>query len=413
MTTKKLLQIVSALAALAMALPTGTSAQVKEHMLHSFSHGAAPTAGLTFDTSGNLFGTAWEGGTGLNSQVFELSPAPKGFSVPYEFCSLPGCPDGGQPLGSLIFDSAGNIYGTTGTGGSGDGCGFGGCGTVFELTPNPAGGKWTETLLYNFTGFADGGGPSGALVFDSVGNLYGTAALLGNCYECGTVFELTPASGGGWIETTIYSFTRGADGGYPTSTLILDPRGNLYGTASQGGTVNQTCPTGCGVVFELTPNPGGVWTETVLHSFTGGADGATPNSALTPDAAGNLFGSTTAGGLDDSGVVFELLGSDGWNENVLYTFTGGPDGKTPSGTLVFHGAGNLYGTSAYGGVSGNGVVFQLTPVGSGPWKEQVFSLSGKNGKEPFGGVIFDAAGNAYGTTAYGGKGEGVVFQLTH
>ena len=266
--------------------------------------------------------------------------------------SFAGGSDPKLPYAGLIFDKAGNLYGTTEFGGTN------GQGTVFEITPTSSG--WTETVLYNFTGSADGGQPYASLIFDSAGNLYGTTNFGGssNCnMGCGTVFKLTPGSGG-WTESVLYTFTGGNDGREPYARLRFDAAGNLYGTTLLGGNIGSVCSEGCGTVFKLTPGTSG-WTESVLYAFQGAGDGAAPYDGLALDAAGNLYGTAYTGGASADGVIFKLTpGTSGWTESVLHTFKGLWDGKYPYGDLILDATGNLYGT-AYQGGSGYGVVFEL------------------------------------------------------
>jgi uncharacterized repeat protein (TIGR03803 family) len=280
----------------------------------------------------------------------------------------------------------------------------------------------TETVLYNFSGGANGSLPRGGVIFDTAGNLYGTTQYGGGTkcdVGCGTVFELSPISGGGWTQTVLHTFTGGRDGADPYATLVSDGLGNLYGTASLGGNLAGCGGQGCGVVFELSPSSGG-WTETVLHAFSGGRDGAQSWTSLIFDSAGNLYGTTTSGGNLTAancapygcGVIFELSPvSGGWKETVLHAFSGGRDGAFPFGNLTFDAAGNLYGTTTAGGNvtlcgGGCGVVFKLSRV-SGGWQETALhTFSGNDGSDPQGGVTFDAAGNLYGTAAVGGEANG-------
>ena len=200
---------------------------------------------------------------------------------------------------------------------------------MFKLAPNPD-GTWTERVLYSFTGGADGLIPLAGLVFDAAGNLYGTTGY-GGADGSGVVFKLAPNPDGTWTESVLYSFTGYADGSIPGAGLIFDPTGNLYGTTTSGGPFSAgECPAGCGVVFKLAPNPDGTWTESVLHSFTG-ADGQYPRAGLVFDVAGNLYGTTNGGGPDNDGVVFKLKPNlDGtWTESVLYSFKDGADGGFP------------------------------------------------------------------------------------
>ena len=352
--------------------------------------------------------------------------------------SFQGGKDGSSPSGPLIFDSSGNLYGSTVSGG-GTACNGGaGCGTVFGLHPNGSGG-WTETVLYSFKGgSSDGSGGGGGLIFDHAGNLYGTTSL-GGAYNQGTAFELSPDGKGEWTETILYSF--GAyigDAANPSGGLIFDKSGNLYGTAS-GGTYTCGKFGTCGTVFELSPNGSGGWTETMLYSFQGGVlDGDGPNSPLIFDQAGNLYGTTSLGGnsqsqcaypdlADGCGTVFELgpNGSGGWAEKLIYNFQGvSGDGSSPNGGLVFDKSGNLYGTTIYGGVftgqctsgppGGCGTIFELSPTGSGGWTEAILYKyqDSPDGAYPSGALIFDQAGNLDGTTGQGGGvNSGTVFGL--
>jgi uncharacterized repeat protein (TIGR03803 family) len=349
--------------------------------------------------------------------------------------------DGMTPLSGFVADKAGNLYGVTSIGGSGDCSDFGGgggCGTVYELSP-PAknAGAWSETVLYNFQGGADGDEVVGSLIFDKKGNLYGTTALGGggSCtYGCGTVFELSPPAkkGGAWTKSIIYLFQgASADGSYPEAAMVFDRDGNLYGTTSQGGGPN--CGGyGCGTVFELKPphQQGETWTETVLHTFVGpsSTDGYGPSCNLVFDATGNLYGTTGFGGTYNNGAVFEMnppaAKGDPWAESVIYSFIGQPDGASPSAGLVAGQNGSFYGSATGWGPKDYGTIFQLTPPAQAgdPWTETVlhaFTLQADGGN-PGGGVILDTEGNLYGTTAVGGNyscnagfndGCGVVFKL--
>jgi uncharacterized repeat protein (TIGR03803 family) len=317
-----------------------------------------------------------------------------------------GGTDGNNPFAGLIFDKAGNLYGTTYFGGASDN------GTVFKLTPSNGG--WKETVLYSFAGGTDGANPHAGLIFDKAGNLYGTT-LAGGATNEGTVFELKHTRGH-WTESVLHTFAGGSDGAGPDGPVILDRKGNLYGTTIVGG--SKACIMGCGTVFELTPSRGG-WKETVLYRFTAGNDGAGPQAGLTFDSAGNLFGTTTGGGnkqcSQSCGTVFELAYSRGrWKERILYSFSGFQDGGLPYAGLVFDKRGNIYGTTANGGTYGFGTAFELAHSGNG-WKEKVlysFGLWADEGTNPIGGVTLDGAGDVYGTTSQGtANGEGAAFEL--
>jgi uncharacterized repeat protein (TIGR03803 family) len=315
---------------------------------------------------------------------------------------------GGSPEAGLISDGAGNLYGTTYQGGASYD------GVVFELRP-PAAGKtaWTETVLQSFN-VTNGQYPEAGLIADGAGNLYGTT-FFGGANSDGEVFELSPPAAGrkAWTETVLFSFNS-TDGLAPFAGLVADGAGNLYGTTPYGG-VN-----GDGVVFELSPPAAGktAWTETVLQSFNG-TDGAGPEGGLIADGAGNLYGTTTGGGANSVGVVFELsppaAGKTAWTETVLQSLNG-TNGAKPQAGLIADSAGNLYGTTYTGGASNDGVVFELSPPAAGKtaWTETVLqSFNVTNGQYPEAGLIADGAGNLYGTTLLGGKhGEGVVFKLT-
>jgi len=334
----------------------GTVFEVKnsgiESIVHSFTgppDGAySPywgTASLIRDSFGNLYGTTSAGGAYSAGTVFEVSPA----GIETVLYSFTGGADGGQPLSSLLQDSAGNLYGTTYIGGDFACQPSYGCGTIFELTQG-ANNQWTETVLYSFQDAnVDGAFPETGLVQDSQGNFYGTANI-GPC--CGLVFQLTPAG----VENVLYEFTGSPnDGSYPESSLILDEEGNLYGTTEFGGIPSCYSNFGCGIVFKVDLHGN----ETVLYRFTGETDGGNPSGALLPDSSGNFYGVTAFGGMQGLGTVYELSAAE--QELVLYSFTGQGDGGGPNGALVKDAAGNLFGTGLYGGSLGYGTVFKIIP----------------------------------------------------
>lgn len=314
-----------------------------------------------------------------------------------------GATDGGDPLSSLVMDAAGNLYGTTFVAGAY------GAGEVFELSPNSTGG-WTESVLYSFTGGADGANPYYAdVILDASGNLYGTT-VEGGAYNMGAVFELTRTSSG-WSESVLYSFAGGKDGANPYAGLLFDAARNLYGTTYAGGGDN------AGTVFELSPGGGGQWTEKVIHTFDV-KNGDSPTGGLVFDSHGSLYGVTQGGGANGYGVVFKLTPAAGgsWTGNVLHNFNGKTEGGFPyAERLIFDASGNLYGTTEGGGAFQKGTVFRLSQSTAGSWKEQVlFSFEGNVAANPNSGVILDEAGNLYGTCS-NGNGEttvGAVFELT-
>ena len=395
-------------------LMTNAWAATKEKVLHNFGNsgdGTEPEANVVFDSAGNLYSTAAYGGNSNNGMVFELVPKAGGGwkeKVLHNFEN--DGKDGDYPVGGLIFDSSGALYGTTAAGGV-----FGG-GTVFELTPK-AGGGWKEKVLYSFdNNGTDGTSPLSSLVFDGGGNLYSTCTT-GGAYNSGTVFELTPKAGGGWKEKVLHTFTNdGKDGLSPYSGLVMDAAGNFYGTTSGGGT------HGAGTIFELAPKAGGGWTEKVLHSFAiDGKDGYEPVAGLIIDANGSLYGTTEYGGsyLVGQGTAFKLTpkAGGGWTEKVLASFgSDSGDGINPRAGLVFDAAGNLYGTTYNGGAYSDGTVFKLTPKAGGRWKKTLlytFDQSNGDGDNPGSSLILDAAGNLYGTTGYGGSNNrGTLFEIT-
>jgi uncharacterized repeat protein (TIGR03803 family) len=363
---------------------TPNNGQWSETLLYSFCpqlqtcvDGAIPDAGLVFDTAGNLYGATSAGGAygvaegSTGGVIFELTPHPDGTWTEAVLHSFGQGTDGNGPfISGLVFDSAGNLYGTT-SGGGATIC-TDGCGTVFEVSPG-LNGQWVEKVLYAFcsqTGCSDGFQPMGGVVLDSSGNLYGTTFLGGTSPSLnldGTVFELSPGEGGQWAETVLYNFQGGStDGSNPLGGVILDKSGNLYGTTEYG---YEAVGINNGIVFQLARESGSQWKENVLYGFCASrnycADGASPYAGLVFDKDGNLYGTTFLGGAFQTyGVVFGLTpGAAGsmWNEVPLYSFEGTPfDGGNPSAGPGFDAAGNLYGTSG-GGVPGNGVVFEVIP----------------------------------------------------
>jgi uncharacterized repeat protein (TIGR03803 family) len=388
-------------------------------VLYTFTGGADgdhPDSALIADSTGNLYGTTEAGGdlSGICSTiqgcgvVFEAEPAGNE-TVLHTFT---GGVDGAAPLGALLRNSAGALFGTAEEGGNLSGvCAPLGCGVAFRLEPDG-----NEIVLHAFTGGSDGAAPVGNLFRDSTNNLYG-ATFKGGMYSgvcsqvgCGVVFKLDQTGN----ETVLYSFTGGTDGAFPTGGLIQDSAGNLYGTTLEGGSSGDSCGgSGCGVVFKLDS----AGNETVLYSFTGQADGGSPTGGLVIDAAGNLYGTASEGGSFGGscgevgcGVVFQVDSAGA--ETVLYAFSGGNDGSGPSAALVRDPAGNLYGVTAYGGSHGYGVVFKLSPAGTESLLHR-FS-GGSDGAYPATALLL-YKDHLYGTTFDGGldglDGYGLVFEL--
>jgi len=398
--------------ALAFLLLPAAAAVNQYTVLHSFSYGeqhqiGPPVGSLVLDKNGNLYGAAGGGGTGCDpfgcGLVFELKMRRGGgraFVVLYEFA---GGSDGAYPSGSVIFDSVGNLYGTLDGNGSVDVAG------VFELRPHSRG--WDNTILYS-----DNAGPG--VVLDKLGNLYGEIGR-GNYFHIGAIGELSFGSDG-WNYTDLANFNPTV--GYsPPAPPIWDGRGNLFGTTTDGGISQPACWTsfGCGVIFEMTPNGDGTWTYHVLHRFASyPTDGQTPYGGLVMDASGNFYGTTEFGGRKTNGTVFKLAFANGhWKKTVVWDFPNWHEGALPNSTLVMDKAGNLYGIGGGGnqgcGPYTCGVVFKLTPQKNGAWKySAVHKFSGPDGNFPI-GVIVDSKGNLFGTTSAGGTyNAGVAFEIT-
>jgi hypothetical protein len=418
------------LAAIAMLLVAihSTAARAQTYtVLHAFSgsDGANPWAGLSMDRAGNLYGTAVYGGTRSQScaeffgcgSVFRLQHKNSGwiFSTLYQFSG----PDGGNPQARAIIGADGTLYSTTSNNGSGD------RGNVFRLQPpsrfcNAVSCPWMETVLFSFS-TSTGAYPVGNLTFDAAGNLYGTTqsgGLTEYCSGggCGVVYQLTK-SGGVWTENILHAFTDGSDGSAPSSGVIFDHSGNLYGTVPQ----SSDPAAAYGLVYELSPSGPG-WTLNALYNFQAGEDGAYPYAGLIFDAAGNLYGATRNEGSGRGGTVFQLSPSEGsWSLTTLYGFSQGSGYWGPYSTLVMDAAGNLYGTTYSDGAYGWGSVFKLTSSIGGWTYSDLYDFTGQeDGKWPVGTLVLDANGNVYGTTYGGGNifgcsgdfGCGVVFEIT-
>ena len=386
-------------------------------VIYSFTGGTDgwwPSAGLTTDQAGNLYGTTAYSNDG-NGVVFELQHASSGWvdRVLYNADA--------DVLSKVVFGPDGALYGTTCTTGSG---------SVFKLQRPAAACRnipcpWTETTLYQFQGGSDGSCPSAEVTFDAAGNIFGTT--LGLINNNGTVYEMTP-SGDRWTETVLHSFSGGADGGHPGAGVIFDRNGNLYGTTENGGDGSCGFQGGCGVIFQLVPSVSG-WTENVLYVFQGGADGALPIGTLISDQSGNMYGTSPGigdyggGFLGSGGSVYMMSPSNGgWSFSALLTLIKPATCVQPTcgpwGGLVMDSAGSLYGTTRNDGAYGQGSVFKLTPSGGG-WTYTTlhdFCAGGypcSDGDQVFGSVVFDQAGNIYGTAGQGGAyGYGVVWEIT-
>jgi uncharacterized repeat protein (TIGR03803 family) len=387
--------LMSAVFFLTLLLTAAGAAAQTETILYDFPDqssantigGSVPSSGLIFDSRGNLYGTTEWGGAYGPGTVFRLAQKAGGGWTERAVHSFQPLPSGFNPYGGLTMDAAGNLYGVTQRGGDSNACGGNGCGTVFELSPT-AGGGWAGKFLHRFTGVGmDGAYPNGGLILDGAGNIYGTTSLGGKgmCVQytggpvqgCGTVFELSPKPSGSWTQTIVHTFqgtvlgAPAVDGLVPLSGLIFDTTGNLYGTTSEGGKY------GYGTVFELSPKTGGGWSQKLLHVFNeSDTDGYGPDASVVFDKHGNLYGTTQYGGAGfcgyegidfGCGTVFKVSykSGSGWSETVLHTFLPDPtDGQNPNSSLVLDTHGNLYGTTISGGNNGaspGGTVYEIAP----------------------------------------------------
>jgi uncharacterized repeat protein (TIGR03803 family) len=385
-------------------------------LLHSFTGaegGANPWAGVTLDRAGNIYGTTTNGGNEYGD-VFKLSKVGSAWVVT-PLHDFEGDTDGAGPYSTLRIGPDGGVYGTTQQGGITDNC----CGTVFKLSPpatvcKTASCPWVETILYRFQAGNDGSRPYGGITLDQAGNIYGTTEAGGGtgCTGpgCGTVYKLTHSQGQ-WTESVLYRFDGDGDGTNPLSTVIVDQAGNLYGTTSAGGSA------GFGAVYQLSPTGSG-WSARILYSFQNGSDGRKPAGGLVMDATGNLFGDTYYGGSGSGGTVYELAPAGGnWTFNLLYSFTTHQGNGGPWATLVIDSGGSLYGTTYAAGV-GDGSAFKLTPS-NGRWIEtDLVDFEHTNGSVSYGSVALDPTGNVYGVAFNGGSsrnctgGCGVVWEVT-
>ena len=399
-------------------------------VLHTFTGGADGSGpgggGITSDSTGNLYGVTVSGGVYSPNCLTDGEQNGCGtayrmtrkagawtFNVLYSF-DAEG--DGYAPDEILAIASDGSLYGSTFYGPN-NVCSGNGCGTVFRLQPPAAfcsavSCPWSETVLHRFQGYPnDGSQPAfGHLTFDTAGNLYGTTSWGGPGSVAGSVYELT-RNGNSWTEYVLHNFTGGYDGDASWSGVVFDPAGNLYGTTTYGGANSE------GVIFQMVRSGSG-WSENVLHSFNLSTDGGGALGSVVLDAAGNLYGTTRGFGPHNGGTVWELSPANGsWNFSVIYAFSGSPDNGPDSGLLMDR-VGNLYGATSYEGAHGWGNVFKLSP-GNGGWTyTSLYDFSGgSDGGAPDGQLTMDSQGNLFGATFLGGSGQGyqgngVVFEIT-
>lgn len=402
----KLLILVTALACYSVLLPAQTF-----NVIYNFTggqDGGGPETGLTLVGTGTLYGTTWHGG-GMNQggTAYRLKHVGSGW-VLQPLYAFAGDSDGCNSDSMLGFGPDGSLYGTTVYGGI-VGCSGNSYGTVFNIRPQPTPPPspltpWHETVIHTFNGSVDGAYPHD-LTFDAAGNIYGTTqqGALGS----GTVYRLRKVSGS-WVEDILYRFTGASDGGQPKAGVIRDSNGNLYGTTPFGGGI------GYGTVFQLTES-GGNWTISTLHNFGYDPDGGLAFGGLVSDLSGNLYGTTSTGGVGGGGTVFKLQRSgQSWTFSVLYSFSGiGVPG--PQASLIMDSAGNLYGTTFNGGAYSKGSVFKLTNSGGGTWTYTSLHdfTGGSDGGDLYSSLVLDSSGNIYGTTYSGGThANGVIFEIT-
>jgi uncharacterized repeat protein (TIGR03803 family) len=408
-----------------VALPAkGAAASPSLATLFSFTEpasGQEPRGGLLIGRSGVLYGTTSGGGTGCGcGTVFALTPpTTRGGAWTETVLHRFDGADGSGPVGDLVSDASGALYGTTPKGGKFD------HGAVFRLAPpSTPGAPWTEIVLHSFTALADGNDPGPRVILDKSGNLYGVTQF--NSTGAGNVFELQRpvVPDGLWQLEVLWTFGGDGDAANPLGGLIFGKDGALYGTTYGGGAF------ATGAVFRLArpTAAGGTWSEQVIYSFPAlRSGGANPYDGLVANISGALFGTTFIGGKYDDGVAFELQPSATrrrWTESVLHSFAdNGSDGFNPVAPLAFGRSGALYGTTPVGGLSDAGTVFELLPPSHAgtTWTEKVlwsFHSLPVGGSGPTGGLIRDAAGALYGTTQLGGENctpptgcGGTVFML--
>jgi uncharacterized repeat protein (TIGR03803 family) len=382
-----------------------------EKVIYSFAGGADgeyTDSDLVVDSAGNIYGTTVQGGDFGTGTVFQLTPSGTGWTHTVLY-SFTGGADGGQPYKGVTLDAQGNLYGTAVIGGMFGACPEDGCGVVYKLTN--AGGSWSQSVIHDFTG-NDGYGPGAGLTFDKHGNLYGMTPT-GGANGLGVIYQMKPDQSGNWRFRVIHSFTGGADGSSGSAgRLLLDVAENLYGVATTGGA------NGKGTAFKLTHTQDGNWNFKTIYAFKGQPDAGFPYGGLTFDKSGNLYGTTYYDGANNLGSVYQLAPRSGgtWKERVLYSFKGGADGNSSISNLVFDKTGNLYGTTSEGGAGCScGTIFKLAPGANGKWTESVaYRFTGvPDGGFVYNGMVADSAGNLYGATVHGGSAnDGAIYQFT-
>ena len=405
-----------------LALLAATSQAQTFQVLYNFtdSYDGADPNGLAINRAGELFGTTKGpgycfGNNGACGAVFELSRSGSSWSLSslYHFH---GGSDGSWPTSGVTVAPDGSLYGTTASGGNGGSCDYGdtpGCGTVYHLRPpahvcSTLSCPWTNTVIYAFHGYSDLQTPFAEVTFDAAGNIYGTAIFGGSYIYGGGVYKLTPSQNS-WSYDFLYNFHGSPDGSTPYDSVMFDQVGNMYGTTSSGGTDQN------GVIFKMTPSGSG-WSETIPYTFGKIPDGGYPVAGLISDSAGNLYGTTAGGGQSGNGTVFELSPVNGsYVYSVLYDGFYSPYGPDngPQAKLAMDQAGNLYGTSYGTGTNLMGQIFRLSHGANGWTFSVLHEFNDNDGAFPIGNLVIDTSGNIYGTTTQGGaKGEGVIWELT-
>ncbi|MBV9571361.1 MAG: hypothetical protein JO056_08980 [Alphaproteobacteria bacterium] len=396
--------LVLALLATSSLIAASHAATVK--VIYSFQGGADgeyTDTDVVRDAAGNLYGSSVQGGTHASGTVWQLHPNGDGTWTHTVLYNFTGGADGAEPYKGVTLDAAGNLYGTAVTGGGGV-C-EGGCGVAYKLTKD-SGGSFTQSVIHQFQGTDDGQGPGARLTVDDSGNVYGMAPI-GGVNGMGTIYQMTPAQHGKYKFKVLYAFN-GADGiGGSAGALVLRS-GDLYGAATAGGA------NGSGSIYRLKQNKMGRWKFAVLYSFKEEPDGGFPYGGLTFDALGNIYGTTYYAGENDVGCVWQLSPHKGrWKEQVLYSFQGGADGAASIANVNFDSAGNLYGTTSEGGAAGTGVIFKLKPGAHG-WKESVVhSFAGPpDGAFAYNGMVNGESDTFYGATVHGGSdNEGAIYEF--
>jgi len=397
--------LLSISAALALVVTASASSTKILYSLAGGADGEYTDTDLVVDSAGVIYGTSVQGGRHGGGTVFQLAPTSSGWrhSVLYDFT---GGADGGEPYKGVTLDRQGNLYGTTVTGGGGA-C-EGGCGVVFKLTRS--GANWNQSVIHTFSGGDDGSGPGSGLTIDRFGNVYGMTPT-GGAFGLGVIFQLKPHTDGTWTLRVLHPFTGGNDGQAGSAgRLLLGHAGNVYGVTTTGGA------NGKGVVFKLSRVLGGKWRFSTLYAFKGQPDAGFPYGGLAFDKSGNLFGTTYYHGANNLGSVYKLSRSSNgtWTEKVLYSFKGGTDGSGSIARVVFDAAGNLYGTTSEGG-AGYGTIFKLTPGASRSWTESVVHRfqGSPDGAFAYNPMVVDSAGNFYGATVHGGtNNDGAIYKFT-